>query len=95
MTSPSKPAAPAGKAWRAATRLTAKDKTLLADVGQTCERVPDTSLPWLIEQELVRPLDCTCPGVPRLQADDCPVDHAAVRAAHVGATAAHDAQGKG
>lgn len=78
---------PVGKKWRAAERLTAKDNTVLAAIGQTCERVPASSLPWLIEQDLVRPLDCTCAsGVPRVPAPNCPVDHAALLAPYLGAT---------
>lgn len=34
-------------------RLTAKDGTVLADVGERCDRVPAVSLPWLIAQHLV------------------------------------------
>lgn len=65
-----------GADWRAAVRLTTKDRIVLAEIGETCERVPVVSWPWLIEQELMRPLACTCPpGVPRVADPACPVDH--------------------
>ena len=45
-----------GAAYRAVVRLTAKNASVvLAEVGESCERVPESSLPWLIEQGLIVP----------------------------------------
>jgi hypothetical protein len=49
------PSAP-GAAYVAVVRLTSKDRTVLADVGASCERVPAASLTWLIDQGLIAPL---------------------------------------
>lgn len=46
--------------WRAQVRLTNKAGTVFADVGETCDRVPAASMPWLIDQGLVKP--ATPPG---------------------------------
>jgi len=43
-------AARPGERYRATTRLSAKDNTTLAEVGETCERVDPESLPWLLAQ---------------------------------------------
>lgn len=37
----------------ATVRLTTKDGRVLAMPGETCERVPASSLPWLIDQGLI------------------------------------------
>lgn len=42
-----------GRNYVAVVRLSTKDDTTLAEPGATCERIPDTSLPWLIEQGLI------------------------------------------
>jgi len=39
--------------WCALVRLTTKGGAVLADVGETCERVPASSMTWLIAQGLV------------------------------------------
>ena len=45
-----------GAAFVATTRLsTLKDETL-AEAGETCERVPASSLPWLLEQGQITPV---------------------------------------
>jgi hypothetical protein len=44
-----------GRRYRAAVRLSTKTNETLAEVGETCERVPVTSIPWLLEQGLIVP----------------------------------------
>lgn len=45
-----------GADYIAMTRLTNKaGDVVLAEYGETCERVPEASLPWLIEQNLIVP----------------------------------------
>lgn len=51
---------PAGAGYVAMVRLRTKAsagdrRTVLAVPGETCERVPDSSLPWLIAQGLIVP----------------------------------------
>lgn len=46
-----------GTDFRARVELTNKAGQLLADVGQTCERVDPNSLPWLLAQGLIEPTD--------------------------------------
>lgn len=41
------------RVYVAKVRLTAKDGTVLAEAGSTCERVPVGSLAWLLEQGLI------------------------------------------
>lgn len=67
-----------GRAWRAMVRLTAKDRTVLAEAGATCERVPVASWTWLIAQGLMVPTACTCGHASNVRVEDpaCPVDHA-------------------
>lgn len=63
-----------GLDWKAAERLTTKDRQVLAEKGATCEHVPTASWPWLIAQGVMRPLACTCPlGMPRVADPACPV----------------------
>jgi hypothetical protein len=45
-----------GAAYRAVVRLTNKAGAVLADVGDTCEKVPALSLRWLLEQGLIVPV---------------------------------------
>lgn len=45
-----------GSNYRAKVELTNKAGDVLAAVGETCERVPDVSLPWLLEQQLIEPV---------------------------------------
>lgn len=45
-----------GSDYIARVRLSDREDTTLAEVGQTCERVPDDSLPWLAEQGLIEPV---------------------------------------
>lgn len=45
-----------GAGYVARVRLTNKPGEVLADVGDTCERVPAESLPWLAEQGLIAPV---------------------------------------
>ena len=42
-----------GGDYCATTRLTNRDGDVLAEVGQTCEKVPAESLGWLIDQNLI------------------------------------------
>jgi hypothetical protein len=42
-----------GAGYIAMVPLSDQDCNVLAEVGATCERVPASSLPWLIEQQLV------------------------------------------
>jgi hypothetical protein len=42
-----------GADYVAAVRLSAADDTTLAEPGDTCDRVPAVSLPWLLEQGLI------------------------------------------
>lgn len=44
-----------GKDFRALRRLSTKDDTTLADVGETCERVPATSLAALLASGKIEP----------------------------------------
>jgi hypothetical protein len=44
-----------GADYVATERLTTKAGDVLALPGDTCERVPESSLPWLVEQELIVP----------------------------------------
>lgn len=54
--SPPSAHAPRGAGYVARTRLTNKPgTTVFAEVGQTCERVPERSLPWLIARRLIVP----------------------------------------
>lgn len=46
---------PPGWHFRAETRLTTKAGEVLAEIGESCERVPETSLAWLREQGLIVP----------------------------------------
>lgn len=45
-----------GRDYRARVELTAKDQTVLAAPGETCDRVPPASLGWLLEQHLIEPV---------------------------------------
>lgn len=49
------PKAPGGGQYVAQRRLSTKDNKTLAEVGDTCERVPEGSLPWLIERGWIVP----------------------------------------
>lgn len=42
-----------GADYIATARLSTKADETLAEPGQTCELVPETSLPWLLEQGLI------------------------------------------
>ncbi len=44
-----------GADYVAQQRLSNGDDETLADVGETCERVPVESLPWLLEQGVIAP----------------------------------------
>lgn len=44
-----------GKDFRARVELTNKANTVVAAVGETCERVDPKSLGWLFEQKLIEP----------------------------------------
>jgi len=69
-----------GRDWRAAVHLTTKDRSVLADAGASCERVPVASWPWLIAQGLMVPASCTCGHAHNQRVPDaaCPVNHAAL-----------------
>lgn len=45
-----------GAEYRATVRLSTKDDVTLAEPGETCERVPDASLAWLLTQGLIEPV---------------------------------------
>lgn len=45
-----------GTDFRARVRLSNKDDVTLADVGETCARVPATSLGWLLERGQIEPV---------------------------------------
>jgi hypothetical protein len=47
----------AGAQFVANERLSNLADETLADVGDTCERVPASSLPWLLAQGRIRPAD--------------------------------------
>lgn len=49
------PPGPHGENYVAQRRLSTKDNKTLAEVGDTCERVPEGSLPWLIERGWIVP----------------------------------------
>jgi hypothetical protein len=44
-----------GRDYFATVQLSDRDGELLAGVGESCELVPESSLPWLIEQRLILP----------------------------------------
>jgi len=44
-----------GKHYLAVVELTDQAGTVLAATHETCERVPESSLPWLLEQGLIVP----------------------------------------
>jgi hypothetical protein len=46
-----------GKDYVATTQLTDRAGAVLADVDKSCERVPASSLGWLLEQGLIKPAD--------------------------------------
>lgn len=45
-----------GADYRAVHRLSTGDDETLAEIGQTCERVPPVSLPWLLADGLIEPV---------------------------------------
>lgn len=46
-----------GKDFVALVRLSNKENVTVADVGETCERVLASSLPWLLEHGHIRAID--------------------------------------
>lgn len=46
-----------GADYRAVVRLSDKGGATVAESGETCERVNPASLPWLIEQRLIVPVE--------------------------------------
>ena len=48
-----------GADYRARVRLSTKDDTTLAEVGETCERVPASSLPGLLTSRKIEPVSPT------------------------------------
>ena len=58
-----------GADYRARTPIYGKDQaglddgTPLADVGETCDRVPATSVPWLLAQGHIEPLRDDAPPI--------------------------------
>lgn len=44
-----------GSDFCARVELTNKSGHVVADIGETCERVDPSSLPWLLEQGLIEP----------------------------------------
>ncbi len=56
------PAAPRGADCVAVVELTGKDGTLLAAVGEVCERVPDDAIAWLLECGAVVPVHADVEG---------------------------------
>ena len=63
-----------GSDYKATRRLTDRAGEVLANVGETCDRVPADSMGWLIEQRIVVPLsEESAPppaGPTRRRADD-------------------------
>lgn len=47
----------AGARFRAVVRLTDRSGAVVAAPGETCERVNPASLPWLLEQGLIVPVE--------------------------------------
>src|SRR4029077_12994837 len=45
-----------GADYRARVRVSDPDDGTLAEIGETCERIPVMSLPWLLEQGLIEPI---------------------------------------
>lgn len=45
-----------GSDYRARVRLSTKDDVTLAEVGETCVRVPESSLPLLLASRKIEPL---------------------------------------
>lgn len=45
-----------GRDYRAVVRLSTAANETVAAAGETCERVPASSLPWLLEQRLIEPV---------------------------------------
>lgn len=56
------PATPRAADCVAVVEVTAKDGTLLAAIGETCERVPDAALAWLLECGAVVPVHADVEG---------------------------------
>lgn len=46
-----------GREFLAVVRLSTKGDATLADVGERCDRVPAASLPWLLAQGLIVPVE--------------------------------------
>lgn len=46
-----------GTHFRAVRRLSTGHDETLADVGETCERVPASSLSWLLTDRLIEPIE--------------------------------------
>lgn len=51
-----------GKDYIAQVELTNRAGEVLAAVGERCDRVPEKSLGWLIEQNLIVPVPATPPA---------------------------------
>lgn len=58
-----------GADYRALHRLSTADDETLADVGETCERVPASSLAWLLAYGLIAPVTPPEPPPHRRAAD--------------------------
>lgn len=56
------PAAPRGADCVAVVELTDKQGALVAAVGETCDRVPDAALAWLLECGAVVPVHADVAG---------------------------------
>jgi len=63
-----------GADYRAQTRITAKDGTVLAAIGETCERVPEEAIGWLSDQELIVPVSAIAPVVDGPTTDESEVE---------------------
>lgn len=61
-----------GKNFRALRRLSTKDNLTLAEVGETCERVPVSSLGWLLSSRKIEPVPESAPASDAVSADEAP-----------------------
>jgi len=63
-----------GTGYRAHTRITSADGTVLAAIGETCERVPEDAIGWLSEQRLIVSVSEIAPVVDGPTTDENEVD---------------------
>lgn len=63
-----------GLDYRARTRITSADGTVLAAIGETCERVPEEAIGWLSEERSIVSVSEIAPVVDGPTIDENEVD---------------------